>query len=465
MLWWQLPEVWISLALSCTLGGLVVGGFAVRTRRQLEAELADAEVKHQQTLFDLSRQTAESQRLETRLDDVQTQNDRLLAQLRQRETRLAGLESQQQAEQKHHREQVALLTDTRDALKAEFSQLANEIFEAKGKRFSEQNQTSLNALLTPFREQVQEFRKRIDDIHTQDTRGHTELMSQLTQLKDLNTQLNQQADDLTRALKGDKKLQGNWGEMQAEKILESAGLQRGREYDREANFKDDNGQNKRPDFLVNLPDGKHLIIDSKVSLNDYQQYVAADTELERDLALKRHVAAVRQHIRSLSDKNYPHLNGLNSPDFVLMFMPIEPAFVAAFQSDPALFNDGFKQNIVVVTPTTLLATLRTVANLWTLERQNVNAKQLFDQAGKVYDKLRTFAMHMEKLGSQINTASNTYDTAWKTLRDGRGSLVRQVEILEELGATVRQKLPDSVATELSTDHRTNGARAASTEDD
>jgi DNA recombination protein RmuC len=454
MLWWQLPEVWISLALSCTLGGLVVGGFAIRTRRQLEAQLADTEFKHQHAQFEVSRQSPELQRLEE-------QNERLLLQLRQRETRLAGLESRQQAEQKHHREQVALLTDTRDALKAEFSQLANEIFEAKGKRFSEQSQTSLNALLTPFREQVQEFRKRIDDIHTQDTRGQSELMTQLTQLKDLNTQLNQQADDLTRALKGDKKLQGNWGEIQAEKILESAGLQRGREYDREASFKDDYGQNKRPDFLVNLPDGKHLIVDSKVSLNDYQQYVAAETELERELALKRHVAAVRQHIRSLSDKNYPHLNGLNSPDFVLMFMPIEPAFIAAFQSDPALFNDGFKQNIVVVTPTTLLATLRTVSNLWTLERQNVNAKQLFDQAGKVYDKLRTFAIHMEKLGSQINTASNTYDSAWKTLRDGRGSLVRQVEILEELGATVRQKLPDSVATELSANHSANGSGPAS----
>jgi len=458
MLWWQLPEVWISLALSCILGGLVGSAFVMRTHRRLQTALNEAR-------FEQIQQHRLQQRLEDQCDDLQSQNERFLLQLRQRETQLAGLESRYEAEQKHHLEQVALLTDTRDALKVEFSQLANEIFEAKGKRFSEQNQTSLNALLTPFREQVQEFRKRIDDIHTQDTRGQSELMSQLTQLRDLNTQLNQQADDLTRALKGDKKLQGSWGELQAEKILESAGLQRGREYDREANFKDDSGQNKRPDFLVNLPGGKHLIIDSKVSLNDYQQYVTAETEPEKEAALKRHVAAVRQHMRSLSDKNYPHLNGLNSPDFVLMFMPIEPAFVAAFQADPALYNDGFQQNIVVVSPTTLLATLRTVANLWTLERQNDNAKLLFDQAGKVYDKLRTFAVHMEKLGDQITTVNNTYDTAWKTLRDGRGSLVRQVEVLEELGATVRQKLPDSIATEQSADHHHDGTMAYSGEND
>lgn len=458
MLWWQLPEVWISLALSCILGGLVGSAFVMRTHRRLQTALNEAR-------FEQIQQHRLQQRLEDQCDDLQSQNERFLLQLRQRETQLAGLESRYEAEQKHHLEQVALLTDTRDALKVEFSQLANEIFEAKGKRFSEQNQTSLNALLTPFREQVQEFRKRIDDIHTQDTRGQSELMSQLTQLRDLNTQLNQQADDLTRALKGDKKLQGSWGELQAEKILESAGLQRGREYDREANFKDDSGQNKRPDFLVNLPGGKHLIIDSKVSLNDYQQYVTAETDPEKEVALKRHVAAVRQHMRSLSDKNYPHLNGLNSPDFVLMFMPIEPAFVAAFQADPALYNDGFQQNIVVVSPTTLLATLRTVANLWTLERQNDNAKLLFDQAGKVYDKLRTFAVHMEKLGDQITTVNNTYDTAWKTLRDGRGSLVRQVEVLEELGATVRQKLPDSIATEQSADHQHDGTMAYSGEND
>jgi len=458
MLWWQLPEVWISLALSCILGGLVGSAFVMRTHRRLQTALNEAR-------FEQIQQHRLQQRLEDQCDDLQSQNERFLLQLRQRETQLAGLESRYEAEQKHHLEQVALLTDTRDALKVEFSQLANEIFEAKGKRFSEQNQTSLNALLTPFREQVQEFRKRIDDIHTQDTRGQSELMSQLTQLRDLNTQLNQQADDLTRALKGDKKLQGSWGELQAEKILESAGLQRGREYDREANFKDDSGQNKRPDFLVNLPGGKHLIIDSKVSLNDYQQYVTAETEPEKEAALKRHVAAVRQHMRSLSDKNYPHLNGLNSPDFVLMFMPIEPAFVAAFQADPALYNDGFQQNIVVVSPTTLLATLRTVANLWTLERQNDNAKLLFDQAGKVYDKLRTFAVHMEKLGDQITTVNNTYDTAWKTLRDGRGSLVRQVEVLEELGATVRQKLPDSIATEQSADHQHDGTMVYSGEND
>lgn len=451
MPWWQLPEVWISVALAAVAGLAVGAGAMLVSHRRLRRALEEAERQWQAAVFEGQQATRQYHETADRLAELEQHDEQLRQQLSEREARLAAEQAQRHSEQQHYREQVRLLHENKEALKHEFSHLANEIFDAKGKRFAEQSQENLTSLLRPFREQVEQFRKRVDDIHTQDTRGRAELSSQLNQLRDLNTQLNKQADDLTRALKGDKKLQGNWGELQVERILESAGLQQGREYEREPNFKDDSGQNRRPDFIVHLPDGKHLIVDSKVSLNDYQQYVAAESELAREAALKRHIAAVRNHIQSLSDKNYPHLKGMHAPDFVLMFMPIEPAFVAAFQSDPNLFNEGFERNIVVVTPSTMLATLRTVSNLWTLERQNENAKKLFDQAGKVYDKLRVFAEKMEKLGGQIGTASRTWDDAWNTLRDGRGSLVRQVEVLEELGASVRRKLPDSVTTGLSLD--------------
>lgn len=456
------PELWMSLLLSALAGAAIAAGALSMVRQRLVRELRQQQTELQQARFET--QLAERQRSDTQveLESSRARLQQLESALNDSNNHMARLETQHRADARHYQEQIQLLKENKEQLKQEFSNLANEIFDHKGKRFAEQNQENLNALLKPFREQVEQFRKRVDDIHTQDTQGRAELKTQLDSLKEMNNQLNQQAGDLTRALRGDKKLQGNWGELQVERILESAGLQRGREFEREANFKDEDGQNRRPDFIVYLPDGKHLIIDSKVSLNDYQHYVSAEEELEREAALKRHIASVRQHIRSLSDKDYPHLEGMKAPDFVLMFMPVEPAFIAAFQADPQLFNDGFERNIVVVTPTTLLATLRTVANLWTLERQNDNAKKLFDQAGKVYDKLRIFAEKMEKLGNQLGTAQRTYDDAWSSLRDGRGSLVRQVEVLEELGASVRRKLPESVATGLA---ENEGVPAASTDTD
>jgi len=363
-----LTELWTSLLLSALVGAALAGGGMAIVRQRLLKEVQQQQSDLQQARFET--QMAERQRSETQgeLESSRQRLQQLEASLNESNNQMARLETQHRADARHYEEQIQLLKENKEQLKQEFSNLANEIFDNKGKRFAEQSQENLNALLKPFREQVEQFRKRVDDIHTQDTQGRAELKTQLDSLKEMNNQLNQQAGDLTRALRGDKKLQGNWGELQVERILESAGLQRGREYEREANFKDEDGQNRRPDFVVYLPDGKHLIIDSKVSLNDYQQYVSAEEDLERDAALKRHIGSVRQHIRALSDKDYPHLEGMKAPDFVLMFMPVEPAFIAAFQADPQLFNDGFERNIVVVTPTTLLATLRTVSNLWTLER-------------------------------------------------------------------------------------------------
>lgn len=444
MIDWTLIQPWLPTA-GAGLAGLLLGLMvaSVVRSRSMQA-LAQLEQQSQQVAFESRFHQQQHHEVQERLLEREKEVERLRQLLQSRENQLARLETQRRADQHHFDSQLQLLKDNKEALKNEFHHLANEIFEAKGKRFSEQNQTLLNGLLKPLSEQVTEFRRRVDDIHSADIRGRSELSSQLNLLRDLNSQLNQQASDLTRALKGDKKLQGNWGELQVAKLLESAGLERGREFESEANFKDAEGNNKRPDFVVHLPDGKHLIIDSKVSLVDYQEAVNAEDETDQALALKRHLAATRRHMLSLSEKNYPQLTGMNAPDFVLMFMPIEPAYIAAFRADPTLFEEGFQRKVVIVTATTLLATLRTVANLWSLEKQNQNARELFDQAARIYDKMRIFAEKMERLGVQINTAQRTWDDAWKSLSDGRGSLARQVEKLQELGAPVRQKLPDAL---------------------
>lgn len=422
-------------------------------RHEQHRQLHQQSLQQQQLLSDTKAECAGLQAqlqqvpvLQKQVHEKEQQVQALYRETREQARRLADLSARAESEAGHHADQIKLLNDSKEQLKSEFSQLANEIFEQKQQRFSEQSKASINALLDPFNRQIEQFRKRVDDIHTKDAEGRSQLLTQLSMLKDMNTQLNKQADDLTKALKGDKKLQGNWGELQIERILESSGLQKGREFEREPNYKDDQGNNRRPDFIIHLPDGKHIIVDSKVSLNAYQQAVAADDELTREPAVKEHVAAVRSHIRALSDKNYPGLTGLNSPDFVLMFMPVESAFITAFEADQNLFNDAFERHIVVVTPTTLLATLRTVANLWVLERQNENAKELYSLAGKIYDKVAVFSHKMERLGTQISTTEKTYHDALNSLTVGRGSMLSYVERLKDIGAPTSKQIAESMQT-------------------
>ena len=348
-------------------------------------------------------------------------------------------------------EKLELLEKNRDALKQEFENLANRIFDQKSERFSQQSKTSLDSLLNPFRDQLQDFRKRVEDVYTTETRDRQALRSEIKSLQELNRQITEEAANLTRALKGDKKIQGNWGELILERVLERSGLRKGVEYETQGSYRDKDNQLLRPDVIVHLPDQRNLVIDSKVSLVAYQQWVTADQEEERAAALKQHVEAVRNHIRTLSEKDYSQLNGLHSPDFVLLFMPIEPAFVAAFQQDENLFAEAFERKIIVVTPTTLLATLRTIENIWRYERQSQNARRIADRAGAVYDKLRVFVEAMEKLGSQLHTAQGTYDNAMNTLTRGRGNLISQANRFVELGVRVKKELPKSIVDQAEVD--------------
>lgn len=347
-------------------------------------------------------------------------------------------------ERQYWQEKLRLLEDNKAHLKQEFENLANQIFQDKQKHFAEQSKQGLDALLNPFKEQLTGFRQKIDDVYINEAKERASLKTQIDVLYQLNQRITNEAANLTKALKGDKKLQGTWGEIQVEMILEQSGLKKGREFEREPNFKSDDSKNMRPDFIIHLPESKHIIIDSKVSLIDYTRYIEADSEAEKNLHIKAYVQCIRAHIKGLSGKGYPKLKGMNSPDFVFMFLPVEPAFIAAFEYDSALFNDAFESRIVVVTPTTLLATLRTVSNLWSIEKQNQSARVLADQASKVYDKLRVFVEKMDKLGLQLNTVNGTYREASESLREGRGNLVSQAQKFLELGVRVKKELPKSI---------------------
>ena len=387
---------------------------------------------------------SESSQYQQRAETLSEELGQLKVELREQQVTL-------DKERRSASEKLELLEKNRDALKQEFENLANRIFEQKSERFSQQSKTSLDSLLNPFRDQLQDFRKRVEDVYTTETRDRQALRSEIKSLQELNRQITEEAANLTRALKGDKKIQGNWGELILERVLERSGLRKGVEYETQGSYRDDDNQLLRPDVIVHLPDQRNLVIDSKVSLVAYQQWVTADQEEERAAALKQHVEAVRNHIRALSEKDYSQLNGLHSPDFVLLFMPIEPAFVAAFQQDENLFAEAFERKIIVVTPTTLLATLRTIENIWRYERQSQNARRIADRAGAVYDKLRVFVEAMEKLGSQLHTAQGTYDNAMNTLTRGRGNLISQANRFVELGVRVKKELPKSIVDQAEVD--------------
>jgi len=410
--------------------------------------------------------------LENRLAGVESE-------LATRKDRLAGLEQEKQQLNRKHEEQaqalsrlqvelreqqvtldkerrstaekLELLEKNRDALKQEFENLANRIFDQKSERFSQQTKTSLDSLLNPFRDQLQDFRKRVDDVYTNESKDRQALRSEIKSLQELNLKITEEAASLTRALKGDKKIQGNWGELILERVLERSGLRKGIEYETQGSYRDADNQLLRPDVVVHLPDQRNLIVDSKVSLLAYQEWANAEDESVKADALKRHVEAVRNHIRTLSEKDYSQLHGLHSPDFVFLFMPIEPAFVAAFQQDDNLFAEAFERKIIVVTPTTLLATLRTIENIWRYERQSQNARKIADRASAVYDKLRVFVEAMEKLGTQLHTAQGTYDNAMNTLTRGRGNLISQANRFVELGVRVKRELPKGIVDQAEVD--------------
>ncbi len=361
-----------------------------------------------------------------------------------RQAEIAKLSTLLQKERDATTEKLDLLNQAKEEMANRFKTVAQEIFEEKGTKFNTDQEKQLGTILDPLKEQITSFQKRINDIHHTSSKDQASLRQELETLRRSNLDLNKEARNLTHALKGDKKIQGNWGERILEKVLEHSGLRKGIEYETQSGHRDDNHKLLKPDVIVHLPEGRDVVIDSKVSLIAYEKSCSIDDTVKRKQALDAHVLAVRTHINLLANKDYSNIPGLKSPDFVLMFMPIEPAFMAAFQTDDSLFNYGFEKRIVVVTPSTLLATLRTIENIWRFERQNQNTKAIASLASKVYDKLRLFLEDMDKLGKQLNTATGTYDNAIRRLSQGQGNLLSQAEKFVELGVKVKKELPKSM---------------------
>jgi DNA recombination protein RmuC len=428
---WILPV----LVMVAALLGFVIGIWF--SRRSLSARIDDLSQQFQHQALQLAvaqERVAAAGQKEAELQQTQQQVLQLTADN-------AELQTRQQEQANNHAQQLRLMQDAEAQLKIQFENLAHKIFEERGKQFTEHSKISLETLLNPLKQQLGDFKQRVESVYENETKDRISLREEIVSLRRDTQKMNQEALNLTRALKGDHKAQGNWGEMILEKVLEQSGLRQGIEYETQVGLRDEEKRLFKPDVIVRLPENKDVVIDSKVSLSAYERYASADGEEERQQALKQHVESVRSHIKGLSGKDYSSLPGLRSLDFVLLFMPIEAAFMAAFQHDERLFNDAFENKIVVVTPTTLLATLRTIQNIWRYEQQNENARLIAERAGSLYDKIRGFVEDVEKLGNQLNTVHKTYEGIVTKLTSGSGNLMRQASALEELGVKVKKKLP------------------------
>ncbi|PCI32962.1 MAG: DNA recombination protein RmuC [Flavobacteriaceae bacterium] len=334
-----------------------------------------------------------------------------------------------------------------------FELLANKILEEKSSKFTAQNHENIKSILVPLQEKIQHFEKKIEDTHKESIDYHASLRQQIIGLAALNTKMSNETLNLTRALKGDSKTQGNWGELILERVLEKSGLEKGREYELEKSFNvnDENKSRLRPDVIIHLPDNKKMIVDSKVSLTAYEQYVNAETEEEQSLHLKNHLISLHRHVNQLSAKKYETLYEIESPDFVLLFVPIEPAFAIAINADNQLYNKAFEKNIVIVTPSTLLATLRTIDSMWNNEKQQRNAIEIARQAGALYDKFEGLYQDLLNIGKKLDGAKADYDKAINKLSEGRGNLISSVQKLKNLGAKAKKTLPQNIVSQSTED--------------
>jgi DNA recombination protein RmuC len=426
------------------------------TRQELAAHDAAHNERDASQREEIAKLTADrahleqdSDRASAALEELRAENSKVRNELSQSQTDLAKLQAKLEAEQKSAQEKLAMLTAARVELSNQFETLANKILEEKSKRFTEQNQTNLGNLLTPLKEKFGEFQQKVESLEKESLTGRTEIKTQIDQLRALNERLSQDATNLVSALRGSSKTQGDWGEFVLESILESSGLRKGHEYRAQESFhREDRAENGRArarlDIILDLPEGRHIILDSKVSLNDYSDYCAADEDSMRESALGRHLASIRNHIRDLSRRDYQAIYQLNSLDFVVMFVPIEPAFMLAIARDGKLWQEAWDKNVLLVSPSTLLFVLRTVAQLWRQEQQTRNVQDIVRRGGELYDKLAAFAKDLTDVGKSLDAARASYDEAYKKLATGKGNAIRQAELLKTLGVKPSKTIPLSL---------------------
>ncbi|MFG0223420.1 DNA recombination protein RmuC [Providencia stuartii] len=423
------------------LGGILIGGLAVWLFIAQKLNQKEQELQH------INRQLAASDEKNIHLSEWKMEYERLDQELRtlrdinrEQEAELREITTRFEQSQLANEEKQRLLQNSEQRLTIQFENLANRIFEQNERRASEQQQKSLIAMLSPFREQLEGFRQQVQQSFGEEAKERHTLAYEIRQLQQLNTQMTKETVNLTRALKGDNKIQGNWGETILTRILEASGLRKGSEFETQVSINTSYNSRYQPDVIIRLPEGKDVIVDAKMSLVAYERYFNSEDPDEQTQAIKNHVASIRNHMRMLSHKGYHQLPGIRSLDYVLMFIPIEPAYLLALKESPELLDEGIKQNIMLVCPSTLLVAVRTINNLWRYERQGQNAQEIAAKAAKMYDKLRLFVDDMQLLGASLDKADNAYQSAMKRLAEGRGNLISQAESFKEMGVEVKQPI-------------------------
>jgi DNA recombination protein RmuC len=412
----------VALVVGAAFG--VMQGKAALAKK--EAELQGRTENYSRAIDEIAKRKAEFDAKCTELETLKVEKVQLLEQRKSDEERMKDLLS------------------AREQFSNHFKTLANEILEEKSKRFTELNQVNLGQLLNPLKERLGDFQKKVEESHLAETNGRAALSEQLRQLRELNQQMSTDASNLTKALTNTGKVQGDWGELMLSRILESSGLRRDKDYYVQQNFKDSEGRNVRPDVLIRLPENRSLIIDSKTSLTAYNEHVNATDEVTRAAALKRHLDSVKKHCKDLSKQSYEDLRDLKSPDFVIMFLPLEPAFMLAISQDDTLWEEAYRGGVLLVSPTTLLFVLRTVAQLWKSEDQKEYVQDIAERGAELYDKLRLFAESMIDIGKSLDDAKESYEDAVKRLSTGSGNAIRQAEMLIELGVKAKKQIPASL---------------------
>ena len=370
-------------------------------------------------------------------ESIRNEKDSLAIQLSKKEVDFENL-------WERNKEQKDEVEKLQEKFTKEFENLANKILDEKSSKFTEQNKENMKNILSPLQDKIQLFEKKVEDTHKESIDYHAALRQQILGLREMNIQMSKETLNLTKALKGDSKMQGNWGELVLERVLEKSGLEKGREYEVQQSFSTEEGNRVFPDVVINLPDGKKMIVDSKVSLTAYEKYINEDDDDLKNSYLKEHVNSIKRHVEQLGNKNYQDLYQIESPDFVLLFIPIEPAFAIALNEDTGLYNKAFEKNIVIVTPATLLATLRTIDSMWTNQKQQENAFEIARQAGALYDKFEGFVADLIRIGKKIDETKIEYSGAMNKLVDGSGNLITRVEKLKKMGAKAKKALPESI---------------------
>lgn len=420
----------IALAIGIFIGKIIFSANSKTEKASLEEKINGLLQQIEQLKLQVNQTIQER-------ETIRTEKEALVIQLSKKETDFENLWERN----KEQKEEVEKL---QEKFTKEFENLANKILEEKTTKFTEQNKENLKNILSPLQDKIQLFEKKVEDTHKESIDYHAALRQQILGLREMNEQMSKETLNLTKALKGDSKMQGNWGELILERVLEKSGLEKGREYEIQQSFTTEEGNRVQPDVIINLPDGKKMIVDSKVTLTAYEKYINEEDDNQKSQYLKEHLVSLKRHIDQLSEKNYHDLYQMESPDFVLLFIPIESAFALALNEDTTLYNKAFEKNIVIVTPSTLLATLRTIDSMWTNQKQQENAVEIARQAGALYDKFHGLLSDLISVGKKMDDAKAGYSDAMNKLIDGKGNLITSIEKLKKMGAKAKKALPENI---------------------